>query len=265
MSDSDLDLDDDEEQQQPEDQERMQHFQLATTHVMGKANIYDSKDLLELYGLYKQATEGVCNTPRPTVLQLKARSKWNAWHDLGEMSQKDAQLAYVNKLNKLDPNWLEESRKNQTGGGRLSGWVVHSIESKPIEDQSRPDHMKTIFDHVKENNLQRLREQLKPSDLTPLDEQGMALLHWATDRNAIEIIEYLIKCGANVNQLDAEQQTPLHYAASCGHVEALRYLLKLNADLELRDSDGQTCLDVADDEQICAMLQAELQLRKIQT
>ncbi|KAH8403536.1 hypothetical protein KR215_011019, partial [Drosophila sulfurigaster] len=121
---------------------------------------------------------------------------------------------------------------------------------------SKPEHLKTIFDHVKENNLPRLREQLKPeADLTSLDEQGMALLHWATDRNAIEIIQYLVECGANVNQLDAEQQTPLHYAASCGHVEALRYLLSSNADLELRDADGQTCLDVAEDEQICAMLQ----------
>ncbi|XP_034474284.1 acyl-CoA-binding domain-containing protein 6 [Drosophila innubila] len=263
MSDSDLDLDDDEEQD--EDQEQ---FQLATAHVMTKANVYDAADLLQLYGFYKQATEGACRTPRPNVLQMKARSKWNAWHELGEMSQADAQRAYVDKLNKLDPQWLDKKRSGAGGagdGGRLRGWVVHSIESVPVEEQSTPEHLKTIFDHVKENNLQRLREQLKPSDLTPLDEQGMALLHWATDRNAIEIIEYLIKCGANVNQLDAEQQTPLHYAASCGHVEALRYLLQLKADVQLRDADGQTCLDVADDEQICAMLQAELQLRNITT
>lgn len=256
---SDSDLDDDEEQEQ---------FQLATTHVMAKANVYDAADLLQLYGFYKQATEGVCRTPRPNVLQMKARSKWNAWHELGEMTKADAQRAYVNKLNQLDSKWLDNSKRRSgggDGGGRLTGWVVHSIESVPVEEQSTPEHMKTVFDHVKENNLQRLREQLKPSDLTPLDEHGMALLHWATDRNAIEIIEYLIKCGANVNQLDAEQQTPLHYAASCGHVEALRHLLHLNADLELRDADGHTCLDVADDEQICAMLEAELKLRNITT
>ncbi|KAL7744878.1 hypothetical protein ACLKA6_007159 [Drosophila palustris] len=259
MSDSDLDLDDEEEQD--EDQ---QQFQLATAHVMAKANVYDAADLLQFYGFYKQATEGTCRTPRPNVLQMKARSKWNAWHELGEMTQADAQRAYVNKLNQLDPKWKAAS-STRGGDGRLKGWVVHSIESVPVDEQSTPEHMKTIFDHVKENNLQRLREQLKPSDLTPLDEHGMALLHWATDRNAIEIIEYLVKCGANVNQLDAEQQTPLHYAASCGHVEALSTLLHLNADLELRDADGQTCLDVADDEQICSMLKAALQLRKITT
>lgn len=253
MSDSDLDIDDDEEQQQHQ-------FELATRHVTAKASVYESKDLLEFYGLYKQSTEGVCQTARPSMLQMKARSKWSAWHDLGDMSKESAQQAYVQKLDKLDPNWLEEKKK-QKSSGMLSGWVVHSIESVPAEEQNRPEHLKTLFDHVKENNLNRLRVQLKPSDLDSLDEQGMSLLHWATDRNAVDIIEYLVKCGANVNQLDSEQQTALHYAASCGHVEALRCLLSLNAELELRDADGQTCLDVADNEQICAMLQAELQNR----
>lgn len=257
MFDSDLEIGDDEEQQEIE-----KLFSMATAHVMRKANVYDARDLLELYALYKQASEGVCGTPRPSVLQMKARSKWNAWHELGDMSCADAQRAYVEKVHKLDPKWLDDMSSGGSGGGKLSGWVVHSIESVPIEETNRPEHLKTLFDHVKENNLQRLREQLTPADLMQLDDQGMALLHWATDRNAIEIIEYLVKCGANVDQRDAEQQTPLHYAASCGHVEALRYLLTLNADLDLRDADGQTCIDVADDEQICAMLQAELQLRK---
>lgn len=250
MSDSDLDMDDDEEQQQ--------HFEQAASYVTSKASVYDSKDLLELYGLYKQSTEGVCQTARPSMLQMKARSKWSAWHNLGDMSKANAQRAYVQKLDKLDPYWLGEKKQST---GMLSGWVVHSIESVPAEEQNRPEHLKTLFDHVKENNLNRLRVQLKPSDLDSLDEQGMSLLHWATDRNSVDIIDYLVKCGANVNQLDAEQQTALHYAASCGHVEAVRCLLSLNAELELRDADGQTCIDVADNEQICAMLQAELQKR----
>lgn len=251
MSDSDLDIDDDEEQQQ--------HFGQATSYVTSKASVYDSKDLLEFYALFKQSTEGVCQSARPSMLQMKARSKWSAWHNLGDMSKANAQRAYVQKLDKLDPNWLEEKKKNLPG--MLSGWVVHSIESVPAEEENRPEHLKTLFDHVKENNLDRLRVQLKPSDLDSLDEQGMSLLHWATDRNAVDIIDYLVKCGANVNQLDAEQQTALHYAASCGHVEALRCLLSLNAELELRDADGQTCIDVADNEQICSMLEAELQKR----
>lgn len=134
--------------------------------------------------------------------------------------------------------------------------MVHSIESVPLDDH-RPESEKTLFDHVKENNLPRLMELLTPPDIQELDEYGMALIHWATDRNAVDIIEFLVKSGASVNQRDAEQQTPLHYAASCGHVEALRCLLALHANPTLCDSEGQTCLDVADDEQICTVLRLE--------
>ncbi|EDW08005.1 acyl-CoA-binding domain-containing protein 6 [Drosophila mojavensis] len=259
MYDSDLEIDDEEEHQQGKEHEKL--FSVATEHVMHKANVYEARDLLEFYALYKQATSGACHGPRPSMLQMKARSKWQAWHELGDMSSADAQRAYVDKVHKLDPSWLDNKQIiGGTASGR-TGWVVHSIESVPIEETNKPEQQKTLFDHVKEKNLERLREQLKPADLIELDEQGMALLHWATDRNAIEIIEFLIKQGADVDQRDAEQQTPLHYAASCGHVEALRYLLSLNANMELRDVDGQTCIDVADDVEICSILKAELQLR----
>eukprot|EP00099_Drosophila_melanogaster_P000401 NP_001027085.1 uncharacterized protein Dmel_CG33713, isoform B [Drosophila melanogaster] len=222
-------------------------FHLATEHVAKQSNSIGSADLLIFYGYYKQATNGPCKEQSPGLLQLQAKSKWQAWRNLGTMSQSAARQAYVQKLQELQPNW--RSRRNP-------GWVVHSIESVPLEDQ-RLDSEKTLFDHVKENNLDRLRELLQPSDLVKLDEHGMALIHWATDRNAVEIIQFLVRSGASVNQRDAEQQTPLHYAASCGHLEALQCLLELHASLELRDSDGQTCYDVADDEQICQVLQTE--------
>ena len=32
--------------------------------------------LLHLYGLYKQATHGPCDTFRPSFINMKARSKW---------------------------------------------------------------------------------------------------------------------------------------------------------------------------------------------
>ncbi|XP_016937248.2 acyl-CoA-binding domain-containing protein 6 [Drosophila suzukii] len=222
-------------------------FHLATEHVARQTTNIGSADLLLFYGYYKQAGEGPCEEPSPGLLQLRARSKWQAWRNLGKMSPSAARQAYVQKLDELQPNW--RSRRNP-------GWVVHSIESAPLEDQ-RSDSEKTLFDHVKENNLDRLRELLAPGDLVKLDEHGMALIHWATDRNAVEIIQFLVRSGASVDQRDADQQTPLHYAASCGHLEALRCLLELRANLELCDSDGQTCYDVADDEQICQVLQTE--------
>ena len=36
---------------------------------------------------YLQATIGKCNTPKPGMMDLVGKYKWNAWNDLGNMSQ----------------------------------------------------------------------------------------------------------------------------------------------------------------------------------
>ena len=36
---------------------------------------------------YLQATIGKCNTPKPGMMDMVGKYKWNAWNDLGTMSQ----------------------------------------------------------------------------------------------------------------------------------------------------------------------------------
>ncbi|BFG01650.1 acyl-CoA-binding domain-containing protein 6 [Drosophila madeirensis] len=248
--DLDSDLFDEEEQQQSS-------FELATNYVSGQADKLKKSDLLDFYAYYKQAAEGRCNQPCPSILQMQARSKWNAWKALGDMSHGDAQSAYIEKLQAINPQWREECGKTKG-----NSWAVHSIELMP-EEELMPEHKKTLFDLVKEQNLSALRHKMKASDANAKDDNGMALIHWATDRNAVDIIDFLVSSmGASVNELDSELQTPLHYAASCGHVEGVRTLLKLKASLELHDNDGNSCFDVADSKEIFNMLKAEEQQRR---
>lgn len=66
----------------------------------GSAQVsYSSK--LSLYALYKQATEGDVNTPRPGLLDMLGRAKWDAWKERQGMSDKDAKLLYVESLAKI--------------------------------------------------------------------------------------------------------------------------------------------------------------------
>ncbi|KAG7474175.1 acyl-CoA-binding domain-containing protein 7 [Solea senegalensis] len=37
------------------------------------------QELLDLYGLYKQATVGDVNTDRPGLFDMKGKAKWDAW------------------------------------------------------------------------------------------------------------------------------------------------------------------------------------------
>ncbi|KAA8540058.1 hypothetical protein F0562_026750 [Nyssa sinensis] len=50
---------------------------------------------LQLYGLYKIATEGPCSTPQPSALKMTARAKWQAWQKLGAMPTEEAMQKYI--------------------------------------------------------------------------------------------------------------------------------------------------------------------------
>lgn len=58
--------------------------------------------LLELYGLYKQATEGDVSSKRPGMLDVKGRAKWDAWSGRKGMSAESARAAYVALVQRLE-------------------------------------------------------------------------------------------------------------------------------------------------------------------
>ena len=57
--------------------------------------------LLQLYGLYKQATEGDVNTERPGGFDFKNIAKWDAWKQQQGKSQEAAREEYVQLVNEL--------------------------------------------------------------------------------------------------------------------------------------------------------------------
>lgn len=48
---------------------------------------------LKLYALFKQATIGPCNTPKPGMMDFVNRAKWTAWSEL--------------KISKVNANYLQ--------------------------------------------------------------------------------------------------------------------------------------------------------------
>ncbi|HTS02395.1 MAG TPA: acyl-CoA-binding protein [Thermoanaerobaculia bacterium] len=51
--------------------------------------------LLDLYGLYKQATEGDVSGARPGILDVRGRAKFDAWTKRKGVSREDAMKKYV--------------------------------------------------------------------------------------------------------------------------------------------------------------------------
>jgi peroxisomal 3,2-trans-enoyl-CoA isomerase len=73
------------------------HVQLVTRLSADPGN----EDKLQLYGLFKQATEGPNKKAKPGALDFVGKYKWQAWADLGQMTQQDAQAAYIKKVQEL--------------------------------------------------------------------------------------------------------------------------------------------------------------------
>ena len=56
---------------------------------------------LEMYALYKQATEGDVRGKRPGMLDFVGRAKYDAWAACRGMSVEEAMRRYVAKVNEL--------------------------------------------------------------------------------------------------------------------------------------------------------------------
>lgn len=61
-----------------------------------------NENLLKLYSLFKQATEGDVNIEKPTnMFDFKGIAKFNAWEELKGMSKEEAMQQYVNLVKEL--------------------------------------------------------------------------------------------------------------------------------------------------------------------
>ncbi|KAJ1527305.1 hypothetical protein ONE63_008825 [Megalurothrips usitatus] len=229
--------------------ELAEEFRLAAEHVKSTlVSRLDPSQLLGLYALYKQATQGRCPPEKPRWYQLQEKQKWEAWSSLGDMEQSDAMSGYVRMVSELDPGWTSEQGQDRPS----EGWVTVSCLSNT--DEFIHDSDKTVFDWVKEGDVQRVRSAVLKEgvDVNAVDAEGMGLIHWAADRDNVDMLKMLVaELKADVNLQDQEGQTALHYAASCGHVSVVKYLVEQGADQTIADVYGMLPAHVASEEEMC--------------
>lgn len=104
--------------------------------------------------------------------------------------------------------------------------------------------MDTIHDAARKGNMPLLLYYLAPKNpLNPgleaggglevdeLDEDKFTALHWAADKNQLQVAKTLLAKGAKVNAQNAALETPLHYAAAWGHYEMSEFLVSNGANV----------------------------------
>lgn len=227
-------------------------FNKAANHVQKIASKLDDQVLLSLYGFYKQSIDGPCNSSKPSWFDFKGRSKWEAWKKLNNMPKEEAQYYYIETVKKVDPNF-DFNEKNVTKSD--SNWIQVSTLPCEIELNEKD---KDIIDFIKEHNENKVVKLLEVeeirSHINDLDQNGMALIHWAADSGSTNMISSLISAGADVNVKDSGGQTPLHYASSCDYLECVQLLLDKGALTNVRDNDNFLPADTTNDNAIKILL-----------
>lgn len=101
----------------------------------------------------------------------------------------------------------------------------------------------TIFERAMINDFKYFKELEYDPDLK--DESGKSLLHYAVLGSSFEVINELIKVGANVNILDLEGETPLFDCARKAKVEIAKILIINYAKVNLTNNKGETPFHLA--------------------
>lgn len=76
-------------------------FETAQVNVKKLRSTPSNEELLELYALYKQATQGDVSGSRPGMLDFKGRAKYDAWSGRRGLDKDGAMRAYVALVTRL--------------------------------------------------------------------------------------------------------------------------------------------------------------------
>uniref|UniRef100_A0A674C301 Kinase D-interacting substrate of 220 kDa n=1 Tax=Salmo trutta TaxID=8032 RepID=A0A674C301_SALTR len=103
--------------------------------------------------------------------------------------------------------------------------------------------IQNLFSYVEEENLAALKAHLdKFKEVDGRSDNGQTPLMLASEQGSIEIVQELIRRGANVNLDDVDCWSALICAAKEGHVDVVKELLDSSAYIEHRDMGGWTAL-----------------------
>jgi diazepam-binding inhibitor (GABA receptor modulating acyl-CoA-binding protein) len=79
----------------------LQQFESAVAHTKEFTKRPSNEELLQLYALYKQATEGDVTGERPGGFDFKAIAKHDAWEELKGKSKEVAIAEYIALVDQL--------------------------------------------------------------------------------------------------------------------------------------------------------------------
>ncbi|PVD21160.1 hypothetical protein C0Q70_19327 [Pomacea canaliculata] len=113
---------------------------------------------LQIYALFKQASKGKCDAPKPGAFDFVGKAKWEAWNALASMSQDDAQQKYIQLINKLTA--AEDVTPNPQGANadKYPGLQITKDNKALRILLNRPDKKNALTWQMYDNIAETLKE-----------------------------------------------------------------------------------------------------------
>lgn len=124
----------------------------------------------------------------------------------------------------------------------------HFAHSMTIEQEERQARIDIRLCHAARlGDLERTKSLLEsePDLVNIKDDEGFLPLHWAARFNQLDVAEFLLQHGAEVDSRESHEMTSLHIAASSLSEEVAELLIKYGANLNALDNNGDSVLDFA--------------------
>ena len=237
------------------------------------------EDLLRLYSLFKQATQGDCKVPRPSMLDMAGAVKWDAWNCILGMPIQTARASYVALVQQLSGPARDSPPEDENaeaaeaaanmgfggfGGGGLKGGLEAGgdwYDDEPTGGSGAGASASAggsesggvaLWALARDGKVLEIDEALKGGGgggrggaVDVADESGRAALYWAADRGHASVISCLLKHGADLNAQGEDGQTALHCAIVCEYEDVVGLLLDAGANTLIGDEYGETAVALA--------------------
>lgn len=160
--------------------------------------------------------------------------------ELIESLVEQGQRAMVNEMDNFGCTALHYAARD--GRLKVAKWLI----GKGADIKAVDNNMNTVLHHSIRNGKWEFVEQLfvvfeSDADLDKMNPHCEdALLASKSDR--LEVVEYLIQAGADINATDKYGQTVLHQTARYEHWEFVELLVEKGADVNAKNIDDETVL-----------------------
>ncbi|XP_017544099.1 CARD- and ANK-containing Inflammasome Adaptor Protein [Pygocentrus nattereri] len=185
------------------------------------------------YPCLKSAEPDLYQTMKAYVGGLNQNIKDTRRQLIGYLLEKDGQGKRKNIQSKnTDP--LNETVKYKSRKSEVPTMLRLQKNSVKPEDTSN-----AILKAVSTGDVSLLRELLKGTNINNRSSSD-TLLHTAAQHGQVQVINFLLRHGAKLDQRDHQGRTALHRAAEAGHTAAAVTLVRAGEDIHAKDKASKT-------------------------